>query len=680
MNKQEAKERIAKLRESINHHRYLYHVHDTEEISEAALDSLKHELFELEQDYPDLITKDSPTQRVGGVPLDKFHKISHQKRMLSMEDVFSFEELQAWEERFKKYGQIEGVDYYCMVKLDGLALSLIYKDGVLQTAATRGDGKVGEDVTSNAKTIESIPLQFRKLSEKNLPSDISSELQKSLLEPKGTWEIRGEIYMPKKAFAKMNAKREEEGLETYANPRNISAGSMRQLDPRVTAERPLVFAAWRLETDLGQSSQVVGMDVLRLLGFKTNPGVYEKNLQEVKTYFEKMEAGREKLDYWIDGVVVRVNDLDQYESLGVVGKTPRGLVAWKFPAEEVTTIVKDVKWFVGRTGVLTPVAIFEPTSVAGTTVQHASLHNYDEIDRLDIRIGDTVIIYKAGDIIPKVKQVLTELRPKDVKKISIPSKCPVCDSDVSRKEGEVAIVCANRNCFAQDRERIMHVVRAFEIDGVGPQTIATLLENNLIQAPQDLFTLVAEELVGLDGFAEVAANKVVDEIQSKKEIDLPKFIQALGIKGVGEETAYDLAKQFLTLEAFSGASEEVLVEINGIGETVAESVSEFFKEPHNQEMIKGFQENGVQVQSMKQQVKTELDGKSFVLTGTLETISRDEAKELLRKRGASIGSTVSKKTDYVVVGESPGSKYEKAKTLGVPILNETAFLAILHKK
>src|SRR3990167_226442 len=503
MNRQEAEKRIKKLREVIDHHRYLYHVLDTEEISEGALDSLKHELFQLETQYPDLVTVDSPTQRVGGEPLQKFQKVVHASPMLSMEDVFSFEELAAWLKRLEKIQEAK-FDFYCMPKIDGLAISLIYENGVLKRAATRGNGAVGEDVTQNAKTIESIPLVLRVPTEKDIQMlktsfSLSQKIVDRLLHPIGVVEIRGEVFMPKKAFEELNREREKKGQELFANPRNVSAGSMRQLDPKITAARPLSFIAWSLQTDLGQKTQEVGMELLRLFGFKLSPGDKKIHLDQVREYYDIFLKKRERLSFWIDGMVVRVNDLALFDRLGVVGKTPRGLVAWKFAAQEVTSIVEDIQWFVGRTGALTPVALLKPVMLAGTTVKHASLHNFDEMQRLDVRIGDTVIIYKAGDIIPKMKAVVPELRPEQARVISLPKTCPVCHASVERREGEVVLFCTNKTCFAQDQERIIHAVKAFDIDGIGPQLIAKFLDMRVIQSAPDLFSLTPEDLMGLEG-------------------------------------------------------------------------------------------------------------------------------------------------------------------------------------
>lgn len=661
--KMDAQQRIDQLKEVIEKHRYAYHVLDKQSISDAALDSLKHELYSLEEQYPEFITPDSPTQRVGGRSLEKFAKVKHSRRMLSMEDVFTEEEFAAWNERILKRSERKQIEYFCMPKLDGLALSLMYENGVLKTAATRGDGEVGEDVTQNIRTIESIPMKLR---------EVGLTMRRI--------EVRGEIYFPLKEFKQLNKELVQEGKPTLANPRNAAAGSIRQLDPSVTASRPLAFVAW----DLGGESEVQSMegkmDLLTAFGFRAVPESKTcANLNQVKHHWTQLHKQRGKLNYWIDGLVVRVNDNFVYESLGVVGKTPRGLVAWKFPAEEATSLVKKIEWFVGRTGTLTPVALVEPTSIAGTTVQHASLHNMDEIERLDVREGDTVILYKAGDIIPKIKQVLIELRPKNAKTVVPPISCPVCGSNAVRQSGEVAIHCSNKRCFSKDKEQILHAARSFGIDGLGPQTIATLMEQKLIQRPSDLFMLTSSDLIGLEGFAELASNKLVDEIQRHKEISLSDFIVALGIHNVGEQTAIDLANHFGSLEALQAASTEEFTAIEGVGVVVANSLNEFFHEEHNLSMLDGYRRVAVKViNQLKPRTQNVLNGKTFVLTGTLETLSREEAKDRVRVAGGKVSGSVSKKTDFVVAGRDSGSKLDDAKRLGVKILSEVEFLAMLN--
>lgn len=690
MDKFEAQKRLKKLRETIDYHRYQYHVLDKQDISDSALDSLKHELYQLEQQYPGLVTPDSPTQRVGGRALDKFEKVKHHTRMLSMEDVFTPDEFEQWYERIKKLsttlssqhphlrqdfgGQAAALKLFCMVKLDGLAISLRYRNGILQTAATRGDGEIGEDITSNIKTIEAVPLRLRELNEVELKKfGISS----SAIDD---FEVRGEVYFPVKAFEKFKKESEKEG-KTFANHRNAAAGSLRQLDSKIVASRGLSFFAWDIVSNIGQKTHDQEWEILAAVGFRVNrDGGLVSSVSGVKEFWEKMQKRRSKLDYWIDGTVIRVNDNALFEKLGVVGKTPRGLVAWKFPAEEVTTVVEDIEWCVGRTGALTPVANVKPTWLGGTTVKHASLHNFDEIQRLDVRVGDTVIIYKAGDIIPKVKKVLLEMRPAGAKPTASPKKCPVCGGGLSRGDDEVAIVCANRGCYVQEQERILYAARAFGIDGLGGQTVAALMDNNLIQTPPDLFTLIVEDLLGLERFADVSSNKLVAEIQARKNLSLSRFILALGIKNVGEETARDLAIHFGVLEKFLTASTYDFLAVPQIGEVVAESLADFLSDVRNKKMVADYLKNGVVVtKEIPPKTNLPLSGKTYVLNGTLLVMSRDEAKERLRALGASIVESVSQKTTGVIVGDNPGSKFDKAKKLGVPVLSEKDFLNIIKK-
>jgi DNA ligase (NAD+) len=560
-----------------------------------------------------------------------------------------------------------------MVKLDGLAISLRYENGLLKTAATRGDGEIGEDITSNVKTIEAVPLRLRNLSE--------SELKKlNIRNPlRGEFELRGEVFFPVDEFEKLNKQMKKEGRAVFANPRNAAAGSVRQLDPKITAGRGLSFFAWDIVTDLGQKRHDEEWEILKAVGFKVNSeGGLADSASDVNEFWNRAQKKRDKLGYWIDGLVVRVNDNVVFERLGVVGKTPRGLIAWKFPAEEATTVIEDVEWFVGRTGALTPVAVVKPTWLGGTTVKHASLHNFDEIERLGVKIGDTVIIYKAGDIIPKVKGVLKEMRSKETRAIHLPSKCPVCASPVKRSEGGVAAVCSNRHCYAQDRERVLYATRAFGIDGFGPRTAALLMDNNIVQTPPELFSLSVEDLLGLERFAEISSNKLIEEIQKRKKIPLSRFIVALGIKNVGEETARDLAAHFGSLEKFLAASRVELLAVPQIGEVVAESIVSFLSEERNKKMIDEYLNNGVVV---TRQAATPsylpLAGKTYVLTGKLAVMSRDEAKEKLRALGADIAESVSQKTTAVIVGEEPGSKYDKAKKLGVKILHEDKLLKLI---
>ncbi|MBI2475191.1 NAD-dependent DNA ligase LigA [Candidatus Uhrbacteria bacterium] len=664
MIEKEAKQRIEKLKTLISKYRYEYHVLDKQTISDAALDSLKHELYTLEQKFPEFITTDSPTQRVGGKPLAKFQKIKHADRMLSMEDVFTPIEFQDWIIRIKKLLETQNVELFCMPKLDGLAVSLIYENGILARAATRGDGQTGEDVTQNVRTIESVPLTL--LSPKNikLPSHV---------------EVRGEIFFPLKAFGKTNKRLAKEGKPLLANPRNAAAGSIRQLDSSITSSRPLSFVAWDLIADMNQKTMEDEWKILRDIGFRPVPeSRICVNTSDAHAQWSLLQKIREKLDYWIDGMVARVNDNVTYDQLGVVGKTPRGLIAWKFPAEEATTVVKQIQWFVGRTGALTPVALVEPTWIGGTTVQHASLHNLDEIQRLDVREGDSVVLYKAGDIIPKIKNVLKELRPRNTTSVKPPTYCPVCGSKIERKKNEVAMYCTNKRCFSQDKESILHAARAFGIDGIGPQTISALLEQKIISRPSDLFSIQPDDLLSVEGFADLSSKKLVEEIQSHKEISLANFLLSLGIRNVGEQTAIDLANAFGFLERIVSATLEELESVEGVGGVVAESVREFFSEQRNIDLLSEYEKVGVKISHQKIQASRGIfSGKTFVVTGILETLSRDEIKNKIREAGGKSSGSVSAKTDYVVVGKNPGSKLDDANRLGVKTLSEKQFLDML---
>jgi len=672
MNKQQVKERIEKLRQEINHHRYLYHVLDKQEISDAALDSLKHELDELERKFPELITPDSPTQRVGGKPLDEFKKVQHKSPMLSLTDAFLFEEIQDWETRNKKLLPLETkLDYYAELKIDGLAVALIYKKGILWKGATRGDGKIGEDVTENLKTIEAIPLRV------NL-ENFSQSIQKKVAEE---LEVRGEIFMKKADFDQLNEIQEKNKQPKFANPRNAAAGSIRQLDPKITASRKLSFMAYSLVTDLGQKTHQESHELLEALGFRagTNLNQYCPDLQAVEKYHSEVNKKRNSLPFWIDGIVININDQQTFGRLGVVGKAPRGAIAYKYPAEQATTVVEDIQVQVGRTGALTPVAHLKPVRVAGSTVARATLHNEDEIKRLDVRIGDTVIIQKAGDIIPDVVKVLSKLRTGKEKKFKMPVTCPICGSKVIRRTGEVAYYCSNKNCFAIQKEKIYHFVskKAFDIEGLGPKIIDQLLENNLIKDVSDIFSFTASDLEPLERFAEKSAANIIEAVEKAKKITLARFIYALGIRHVGEETAIDLANHFRTISRLQKASFDDLNKIYEIGEVVARSISDFFRDNRNLQLIARLLNQGIKIKEPEVRKKTAASGKAFVVTGTLPSLSREEAKTKIREAGGKAASSVSPSTDFVIAGDNPGSKYEKAKKLGVKIISEKELLNLL---
>lgn len=687
MKREEAKQRITKLRAEIEHHRYLYHVLDKVEISDAALDSLKHELYTLEQQFPDLITADSPTQRVGGKPLPEFKKVRHSQPMLSIEDVFSPEETADWLKRIQKLLPHEQLDFYSEIKMDGLAVSLIYQSGLLAIGSTRGDGTTGEDVSQNLKTVEAIPLRLHEPSEKEVERflrdygrDFKEKKLRAFIKNSGQLEARGECFMTKKVFDSLNRLQETAGEEKFANPRNAAAGSIRQLDPKIAQKRRLDFFAYALLTDLGQSTHEQAHELLKLFGFKTNPLNRRcPDLVCAEKFHQYVIDHREKLPYWTDGVVLVVNNDKAFQKLGVAGKTPRGLIAYKFPAEQATTVVEEVNWQVGRTGALTPVAKLRPVLVAGSTVTYATLHNADEIERLGLNIGDTVILEKAGDVIPKVVRVLPKLRTGKEKSVKIPKHCPVCNSEVGRKEGEVAIYCLNKNCFAKEMERLAHFAskKAFNIDGLGWKIIEQLMNEGLVTTEADFFILKQGDLQVLERFGEKSALNLVEAVEKSKETTLPRFLYALGIIHVGEETAIDLANYFGSLEKIRDASLNNLNAVPNIGEVVAKSIYEWFHTEKKLHLIDDLLEHGVKIQKQTKHDLQKLAGRSFVFTGELVSLTRDSAKEKVRMLGGDISSSVSKETDYVVVGADPGSKYNKARALGVKILAEKEFLALV---
>ena len=666
MNKQEIKTRIEKLREVINHHRYLYHVLDKQDISDNALDSLKKELFDLETEYPEFITADSPTQRIGGKVLKEFKKFKHPQRMTSFNDAFSKEDMQDWEKRFLKLlpeNERGKINYYCELKIDGLAIELIYENRVLKTGSTRGDGMVGEDVTENLKTIEAIPLSLQTTNYK-LPTQTVA---------------RGEVFITKKEFERMNKEQKEKGLAVYANPRNIAAGSIRQLDPKITSSRKLDSFAYDL-LNKNIKTHEEKHKILKELGFKTNKhNKFCKNLEEVFEFHKKWQKEREKLDYEIDGVVVLVNNNEIFEKLGVVGKAPRAGIAFKFPQAEATTKVLDIKVQVGRTGAMTPVAVLEPVQVTGITITRATLHNEDEIKRLGLKIGDTVVVGRAGDVIPNIIKVLPELRMGGEKSFKMPEKCPSCGAKLIKVEGEVLLRCPNKNCFAQKRRNFYHFVSrtAFNIDGLGPKIIDRLLDEAIISDPADLFDLKEGDVAGLERFAEKLAENLIKSIQEKREITLAKFIYALGIRNVGEETAIDLAKNFGSVKKIREAKLEDFEKILDIGPVVSKSIFEWFHEKDNLKFLDKL-EKKVKITGYKLPVTSyKLIGKTFVLTGSMESMSRDKARAKIRELGGDISESVSSKTDYVIVGSDPGSKADRARKLGVKIISEQEFLKIL---
>ena len=676
MEKIETQKRIIKLKKVITHHRYLYHVLDKPDISDAALDSLKHELSQLESKFPELITSDSPSQRVAGQALDKFKKIRHQERMLSLQDAFSEEEMNEWQERIQKLIPGEKISYFTELKIDGFAVSLIYKNGIFFKGATRGDSRVGEDVTQNLKTINSIPLKLEI--HHKFPNSIQKKVEKLI--KKGEIEIRGEIYMTKTAFEKVNQERKKKKLPLYANPRNTAAGSIRQLNPKIAASRELNFLAYDIMTDLGQESHSQEHQITQSLGFKTDQGKECSNLKEVDNFQRKVSQKRDKLPYQIDGLVVRVNKSSLFDKLGVVGKAPRGAIAFKFPAEEATTVIQDIIIQVGRTGALTPVAKLKPVHVGGALISRATLHNQDEIKRLDIMIGDTVVIQRAGDVIPDIIKVIKEMRTGQEKKFKMPEKCPICGGEVIRPKGEVVHRCLNKKCSVIQKRQIAHFVskNAFNIEGFGPQIVNQLMSEGLIGNISDIFTLTQEELIPLERFDKKSAFNLINSINQSKEITLSRFIYSLGIRHIGEETAINLAKYFGSLEKIYETQLDQFNRVKDIGEVVAKSAFEWFNGKSNQELIKSLIKNGVEIKKQKR-VKKKLINQIFVLTGHLDKFTRDQVKDKIRELGGDISSSISKETNFLVSGQKPGSKHSKAQKLGIKILNEKEFLELINE-
>jgi DNA ligase (NAD+) len=665
--------RAAKLRELINEYRYHYHVLNKSIMSEAAADSLKHELSQIEAAHPELITADSPTQRVAGEPLPQFKKIRHSTRMLSLNDVFSEEEFIAWVERVKKQAGVSDFDFFMDLKMDGLACAIVYENGVLVQGVTRGDGFVGEDVTMNIRTIESVPLRLR-----------DSKKAASFL--KGRTEIRGEIVMYKDQFKKLNDAREKQGLPKFANPRNLAAGTIRQLDPKLVAARPLQFHAYDL---LRQNSAEVTdnqfvYETIRELGLIANVHAKTvKNPKNVLKFASLWEKKRMDLPFNTDGLVVKVNDRKLYRRLGVVGKAPRGAVAYKYPAEQSTTKVKDIFVSIGRTGSATPVALLEPVVVAGSTVQMATLHNESEVRRKDIRVGDTVIVQKAGDVIPEVVRPLAELRDGTEKKFVMPTHCPDCNTKLVKAKAEEAVWrCPNNACPSRSWKQIQHYTSkdAVDIEGLGEKNVIALIKAGLIKDAADIYTIKKEDLLKLERFAEISASKLVNAIQDKKHPPLPRFIYGLGIRHIGTQTAIDLATHFRTLNKLSDSTIEELSNVEGIGKVVAEALVEWFGEPPNKKLLEKFEKLGVVPESAKE-VKGPLSGKNLVVTGSLDSMSREEAAERIRSLGGTFQSSVGKETDYLVVGANVGaSKLAKAEKIGTRQIDENAFLKLIDNR
>ncbi|MFA5736945.1 MAG: NAD-dependent DNA ligase LigA [Candidatus Paceibacterota bacterium] len=672
MSKKEVVERLNNLRRTINRHRYLYHVLDQQEISEAALDSLKHELAELEAQYPDLVTPDSPTQRVGGEPLDKFTKVKHPVPQWSFNDAFTPDEMREFDKRVKKaLGVDKKPTYIAELKIDGFKIVLTYVNGLLKTAATRGNGQVGEDVTANVKTIEAIPLK---------------------LEQEVDVVVEGEIWLSKNNFDQINKEQKNKGESLYANPRNVAAGTIRQLDPKVVSSRHLDNFIY----DLAQAdfalppTQQAELQLLAELGFKVNKyHIFCSTIEEVIAFWQEWQVKKDKEAYWIDGVVVKVNEQNYQEELGYTGKAPRFAIAFKFPAEQATTVVEDIILQVGRQGTITPVARLRPTFLAGSTVSRATLHNEDEIKRLDVRIGDTVILQKAGDVIPDIVQVMTEMRTGQEKIFCWPKKLEAClpigagekekSGPIERIPGQAAWRCVNKNSFAQLRRKFYHFVSkaAFDIEKLGPRVVDTLLENNLVARYDDIFRIKKGDLLVLPRFAEKSVDNLIKAIDQRRKISLSRFIVSLSIPGVGVETAEEVAKHFGDLGKLQQADLEKLQAIAGVGEIIGQSIYDWFHDKENQTIIRGLLKE-VKVLPFKKTIDSKkLVKLKFVLTGTLPTLSREEAKAIIKQNGGEISGSVSAQTDYVLAGVEAGAKLDKAHELGVRVIDEQEFRQLL---
>jgi len=692
--KHEAKTRIAKLSAEIDKLRYKYHVLDDPDVTDEIYDSLMEELRKLEEQFPDLKSPNSPTVRIGGEPLDKFQKVKHEIKQWSFDDVFDSNELKNWEEKIKrmieKTNIKEKLEYCCELKIDGLKMILTYENGKFVQGATRGDGMVGENVTQNLKTIQSIPLKL------NMPFDLI---------------VVGECWLSKKELQRINREREKKGEALFANSRNAAAGSIRQLDPKIASGRKLdsfIYDIDRISTKFPET-QIEELELLEKLGFKVNTGrKLCKDIGEVQRFYDYWTNKRDKQDYEIDGIVIKINSLKLQRALGYTGKSPRWGIAYKFPAAQVTTVVEDINVQVGRTGALTPVAHLRPVKVAGSTVSRATLHNEDEIRRLDVRVGDTVIIHKAGDVIPEVVEVVKNLRTGKEKVFHMPTKCPICGGKVERQEIGIskkketsqisaAHYCLNPRCFAVEREKIIHFVsrKGFDIVGFGEKIVEQLMNEGLVSDISDIFELKTGDLESLERFAEKSAKNLTEAIEKSKKINLEKFLYALGIRFVGEETAVLVVKNkekiikekirslHDVINIFPQISKEQWMEIKGIGDKSAESLFEWFNDKKNLELLEKIKKLGVILEVAEAENISDgnqkLSGKNFVLTGELSSFTRDEAKDMIRKRGGGISSSVSQKTDYVVAGENPGSKYEKAKELGVAIIGEEEFIKLIKK-
>jgi DNA ligase (NAD+) len=655
--------KIESLREKIRHHEYLYYVQDNPELTDAEFDKLMNELKKLEAQHPELITPDSPTQRVGGKPREGFARAKHSSPMLSLDNAYSEEELRDWERRVHELSGRDDVEYMCELKLDGMSLALVYADGRLERGITRGDGSIGEDVTLNVRTVRSIPLSVSKdkLKKAGIPAD---------------FETRGEMLMPIAAFRKLNEERQKQGLATFANPRNFTAGTVRQLEPSITAQRRMDYFAYMLLKDgrtyLDRQSKT--MDALEEAGFKVNPNrKLAKNLDEVWKFIESWEGKRESLPYEIDGIVIKVDRTSLQRELGFTGKAPRWAIAYKFAAHGAITQVEDIVPQVGRTGKLTPVAWLKPVPIGGTTVSRATLHNMDFVDELGIKIGDWVEVERGGDVIPKVVKVVEDAEhPRGHKTFKMPEHCPVCGGNVVRTEGEADHRCVNANCPAKLQGTILHFAsrHVMDIDGLGESLVNQLTERGLVKNVADLYRLTKDDLLTLERMGEKSADNVLKEIADSKKLPLERVIYGLGIRFVGERTAQFLAEHFGSLDAIMDASAEELEEVNEVGPRIAESIVEFFADEHNRKLVGDLRKAGLTFTGQKKEKGTKLAGKTFVLTGTLVRHARDEAKQMIEDAGGRVSGSVSKKTDYVVAGAEAGSKLDKARELGVSVIDE----------
>ncbi|MCH8846050.1 MAG: NAD-dependent DNA ligase LigA [Proteobacteria bacterium] len=669
MTSQENIDRARVLRRKINQANIDYYVLDEPAIPDAEYDRMMQELIAIEDECPELITKDSPTQRVGARPLDSFSEVKHVVPMLSLSNAFDEEEMTAFDHRVREMLEQDQIEYVGETKFDGLAISLLYEDGVLTRAATRGDGVTGEDVTQNARTIRGIPL---RLQGKSTPK---------------RFEVRGEIVMTHQAFDKLNEKQKAKEEKIFVNPRNAAAGSMRQLDSRITADRQLSFFAYSVglfEKD-EQSPEITSHSEmlvrLKTFGLPVSEIMVLKGLKACLLYYRTMNNLRNSLDYDIDGVVFKINDFKQQEIMGFVSRAPRWAIAYKFPPEEELTQVLDIEVQVGRTGALTPVARLEPVFVGGVTVTNATLHNEDEIKRKDVRVGDTVIVRRAGDVIPEVLKVVMEKRPDNTRPFKMPAKCPICDSDIEREEGETVIRCSGGlYCSAQQVQAIIHFAsrRAMDIDGLGDKLIEQLVEKGLINNVSDLYGLQQTQLACLERMAEKSASNIISALNNSKKTTLDRFLYALGIREVGDATARSLANHFGNLSAIQSATQEALEDVADVGPIVAKHIVTFFSQTHNQEVINNLLTAGVHWSDVEVKAEQPLRGKIFVITGTLKGMKREEVKQRLLALGAKVSGSVSKKTDYVIVGSDPGSKAEKARKLEVEILDEAGFLSLLE--